>query len=102
MNAYILIETELGQAAIVASKVAQITGVIRADIVTGYFDVIAYVQTEDVDGLSALASEVQVVDGVTRSMVCWRQLCRLSRSPQKRNSITVPSMTRTRWCKRAA
>jgi AsnC-like helix-turn-helix protein len=72
MNAYILIEAELGQSAAIVNEVSQITGVIRADMVTGYFDVIAYVQAEDADELGALVKKIHVTHGVTRGMVCWR------------------------------
>ena len=41
VRAYVLIQTEVGKAATVATKVAEIPGVVRAEDVTGPYDVIA-------------------------------------------------------------
>ena len=49
VQAYILIQTEVGRAAAVASEVAGIDGVTRAEDVTGPYDVIVHVEAADVD-----------------------------------------------------
>ena len=71
VNAYILIQTEVGKAAAVASAVAGITGVIAAEDVTGPYDVIVRAEAQDVDELGKLVvAKVQMVDGITRTLTC--------------------------------
>jgi hypothetical protein len=41
VGAYILISTEVGKASVVADEIAELSGVLQADDVTGPFDVIA-------------------------------------------------------------
>jgi hypothetical protein len=53
-EAYILIQTEVGKAATVASKCARILGVLRADDVTGPDDVIVLTQARTVNELGKL------------------------------------------------
>jgi DNA-binding Lrp family transcriptional regulator len=73
MRAYILIQAEAGRAAAVTGQAAQIPGVIEADTVTGYYDVILTARAATVDELEALAGTVAAVPGVTRRLVCWRE-----------------------------
>jgi DNA-binding Lrp family transcriptional regulator len=69
--AYILIQTEVGKAAQVASEVDGITGVVSAEDVTGPYDVIARAEAETVDELGKMVvSRVQAVDGITRTLTC--------------------------------
>ena len=49
VQAYILIQTEVGRAAAVASEVAGIEGVTRAEDVTGPYDVVVHVEAPDED-----------------------------------------------------
>ncbi|MBI2709035.1 MAG: Lrp/AsnC ligand binding domain-containing protein [Actinobacteria bacterium] len=71
VNAYILIQTEVGKAAAVASEVGQITGVVSADDVTGPYDVIAKAEADTVDELGKMVvSRVQMIDGITRTLTC--------------------------------
>ncbi len=71
VQAYILIQTEVGRAAAVASDVAGLDGVTRAQDVTGPYDVIVQVQADDVEGLGrSVVSEVQKVPGITRTLTC--------------------------------
>ncbi|MBA3523787.1 MAG: Lrp/AsnC ligand binding domain-containing protein [Geodermatophilaceae bacterium] len=71
VNAYILIQTEVGKAAAVASAVAEISGVIAAEDVTGPYDVIVRAEAQDVDELGKLVvAKVQMVDGITRTLTC--------------------------------
>ena len=51
VSAYVLIQTEVGKAAQVASEVASIDGVISAEDVTGPYDVIARAEADTVDEL---------------------------------------------------
>jgi DNA-binding Lrp family transcriptional regulator len=71
VHAYILIQTEVGKAAQVATAIAEITGVIRAEDVTGPYDVIVRAEAESVDDLGRLVvARVQSVDGITRTLTC--------------------------------
>ena len=60
VQAYILIQTEVGRAAAVATAIAAIPGVALAEDVTGPYDCIARVEAETVDELIALAMERRI------------------------------------------
>jgi len=71
VQAYILIQTEVGRAAAVASEVAGIDGVTRAQDVTGPYDVIVCAEAGDVESLGrTVVSAVQKVPGITRTLTC--------------------------------
>ena len=71
VHAYILIQTEVGKAAQVASTISEITGVTRAEDVTGPYDVIVRAEARNVDELGKLVvSKVQNLDGITRTLTC--------------------------------
>jgi DNA-binding Lrp family transcriptional regulator len=71
VQAYILIQTEVGKASTVAEVIAGIEGVIQAEDVTGPYDVIVRAQAETVDDLGRLVvAKVQRVDGITRTLTC--------------------------------
>ena len=71
VQAYILIQTDVGKAAEVASAIAQVKGVTLAEDVTGPYDVIVRAQAETVDELGRLVvARVQSVDGITRTLTC--------------------------------
>ncbi len=71
IEAYVLIQTEIGKAAQVVAEVTEIPGVTRAVIVTGPYDLLAHVAATDVDSLGKLAvSGIQAVSGVVRTVTC--------------------------------
>jgi len=71
VQAYILVQTEVGKAAAVAAEIAGIEGVISAEDVTGPYDVIVRAEAEDVDRLGQLVvARVQGVGGITRTLTC--------------------------------
>jgi DNA-binding Lrp family transcriptional regulator len=71
VQAYILIQTEVGKAADVANEVREIDGVTEADDVTGPYDVIVRAEAKNVDELGKLVvARVQGVDGITRTLTC--------------------------------
>lgn len=71
VNAYILIQTEVGRAARVAEAVGAISGVTDAEGVTGSYDVIARAEADTVDDLGKMVvSRVQMVEGITRTITC--------------------------------
>jgi DNA-binding Lrp family transcriptional regulator len=71
VQAYILIQTEVGKAATVAESIADLPGVIQAEDVTGPYDVIARVESHTVDDLGRLViARIQDVAGITRTLTC--------------------------------
>ena len=71
VQAYILVQTEVGKAADVAKQIAAINGVIQAEDVTGPYDVIVRAEAENVDELGRLvAANIQSVEGITRTLTC--------------------------------
>ncbi|NNG36580.1 Lrp/AsnC ligand binding domain-containing protein [Nakamurella aerolata] len=71
VQSFILIQTEVGQAASVAAAISQIPGVTSAEDVTGPYDVIVRAEAESVDELGQLVvARVQGVEGITRTLTC--------------------------------
>ncbi|HSK25417.1 MAG TPA: Lrp/AsnC ligand binding domain-containing protein [Jiangellales bacterium] len=71
VQAYILIQTEVGKAADVARQIAEIEGVTTAEDVTGPYDVIVRAEARNVDDLGKLVvAKVQGVSGITRTLTC--------------------------------
>jgi DNA-binding Lrp family transcriptional regulator len=71
VQAYILIQTEVGKAAQVAKAVRDIQGVTDAEDVTGPYDVIVRAESKNVDELGKLVvAKIQGVDGITRTLTC--------------------------------
>ena len=71
VNAYILIQTEVGKAAQVAKEVAAIQGVTAAEDVTGPYDVIVRAEAKNMDDLGKLVvAKIQSVEGITRTLTC--------------------------------
>jgi DNA-binding Lrp family transcriptional regulator len=71
VQAYILIQTEVGRARDVAGLIADIAGVVRVDAVTGPYDVVVLTEANTVDELGKLiVSKVQMVPGITRTLTC--------------------------------
>ena len=71
VQAYVLIQTEVGKAALVAEAVREITGVESADDVTGPYDVVVKASSDDVDSLGKLVvAKIQAIEGITRTLTC--------------------------------
>ena len=71
VHAYILVQTEVGQAAAVAKEIGAIPGVVSAEDVTGPYDVIVRAEADGVDNLGRLVvAKVQGVPGITRTLTC--------------------------------
>jgi hypothetical protein len=65
VQAYILIQTEVGKAAQVAKEVGSIPGVTSAEDVTGP------AEARTVDDLGKLVvAKIQAVEGITRTLTC--------------------------------
>ena len=71
VQAYILIQTEVGKAAQVAAAITRIKGVTVAEDVTGPYDVIVRTEARNVDELGKLVvAKIQAVPGITRTLTC--------------------------------
>jgi DNA-binding Lrp family transcriptional regulator len=71
VQAYILVQTEVGKSAAVAGEISGIRGVISAEDVTGPYDVIVRAEADTVDELGQLVvARVQGVLGITRTLTC--------------------------------
>ncbi|MEH3034095.1 MAG: Lrp/AsnC ligand binding domain-containing protein [Aeromicrobium erythreum] len=71
VQAYVLVQTEVGRAADVARAIAAIDGVTLSEDVTGPYDVIVRAEGPSVDQLGTLVvSSIQAVPGITRTLTC--------------------------------
>ena len=69
VQAYILIQTEVGKASDVVSAIRALDGVTAADDVTGPYDVIVKAEAETIDALGKMVvSQIQLVPGITRTV----------------------------------
>jgi DNA-binding Lrp family transcriptional regulator len=71
VHAYVLIQAAVGMAEQVEHEVAKLEGVLAADLVAGPYDLIAKVESEDVNGLGKLiVQDIGAVDGIISSLTC--------------------------------
>lgn len=71
VQAYILIQTEVGKASSVARAVSAIPGVTIAEGVTGPYDVIMRAESSSMEDFGrVILSKVQAVPGITRTLTC--------------------------------
>jgi DNA-binding Lrp family transcriptional regulator len=71
VQAYILIQTEVGKASSVAKAVSAIAGVTIAEGVTGPYDVIMRAESASMEDLGrTVLAKVQKVPGITRTLTC--------------------------------
>ena len=71
VQAYILVQTNVGKAAEVAHAIGDIQGVTLAEDVTGPYDVIVRAEAKTVDELGKLVvARIQAVEGITRTLTC--------------------------------
>jgi DNA-binding Lrp family transcriptional regulator len=71
VQAYILIQTEVGKAHDVAAAMGKIPGIARVDAVTGPYDVVVLAAAHTIDELNGIiVSKVQYVPGIMRTLTC--------------------------------
>ncbi len=75
MRAYVLIESAVGRASDIAKGVKKVklkeAKVVSVEAVTGPFDVIALLESDDLDKLGrAITDAIQQVSGVQRTTTC--------------------------------
>jgi DNA-binding Lrp family transcriptional regulator len=71
VEAYMLIQTEVGRAEVVAKQVATLPGVLSSEYVTGPYDVVVRVGSTSEDDLAAtIVPSIQQITGITRTLTC--------------------------------
>jgi DNA-binding Lrp family transcriptional regulator len=71
MEAFILLQVQVGTDAKVARLVADLPGVVSVDIVTGPHDVVVRAEADGIDELGKrVLRPIQEIDGVTRTLTC--------------------------------
>jgi DNA-binding Lrp family transcriptional regulator len=71
VQAYILIQSEIGSSEKVVLATRAVTGVLEAFEVTGPYDVIVRCEAESVDMLGKfIVGAIQQVPGITRTLTC--------------------------------
>ncbi|MEY3736909.1 MAG: hypothetical protein RLZZ251_625 [Actinomycetota bacterium] len=71
IQAYILIQTEVGKAGSVCKAVNSLAGVTIAEVVTGPYDVIMRAEAASMEDLGrTILSKVQAIGGITRTLTC--------------------------------
>ncbi|MGW6379089.1 Lrp/AsnC ligand binding domain-containing protein [Rhodococcus sp. NPDC055112] len=70
MQAFVLIQTEVGKALLVAEVIRQLPGVLNAEDVLGPYDVVVRVEAADTTELPGVVQRIQRVPGITRTLTC--------------------------------
>ena len=71
VQAYILVQTEVGKSNEVAKAINASDGVMNAEHVTGPYDVIVRAEAKSIDELAKVVlTNVQTVKGITRTLTC--------------------------------
>ncbi len=73
IRAYLLIEAQAGKGSTIVKTLRALKETIQADRVTGPYDVIAVLESDDLDKLGDLVRDkVHRIEGVNRTMSCLR------------------------------
>jgi DNA-binding Lrp family transcriptional regulator len=71
VEAFMLIQTEVGRAEVVAKQLAALPGVLSSEYVTGPYDVVVRVGADNLTELQTnIVPTVQQVTGITRTLTC--------------------------------
>jgi len=71
VEAFMLIQTEVGRAEVVAKQLATIPGVLTAEYVTGPYDVIVRIGADTIERMQTdVVPGVQQISGITRTLTC--------------------------------
>lgn len=71
MEAFILLQVQVGTDAQVARLVADLPGVVAVDVVTGPHDVVVRAEADSIDELGKrVLRPIQEIEGVTRTLTC--------------------------------
>jgi DNA-binding Lrp family transcriptional regulator len=70
-SAYVLINTAIGKTGEVTKEISKIKGVIKAQSITGQYDIIAIIEADNMNELGKIvANEIQNVSGVIGTITC--------------------------------
>ena len=70
-KAYVLIESAVGKTRDIVNTLAKVDGITLVDMVTGPYDIIAVVESDDLNTVGELiTSKVHVVGGIVRTVTC--------------------------------
>jgi DNA-binding Lrp family transcriptional regulator len=71
VEAFMLIQTDVGRAEVVAKQLAELAGVLSAEYVTGPYDVVVRIGADTMSDLQdTVVPSVQQVTGITRTLTC--------------------------------
>jgi Lrp/AsnC ligand binding domain len=71
VEAFMLIQTEVGRAEVIAKQLASLPGVLSSEYVTGPYDVVVRIGADSHGDLeSNVVPSVQQVSGITRTLTC--------------------------------
>jgi DNA-binding Lrp family transcriptional regulator len=71
VEAFMLIQTEVGRAEVIAKQLAALPGVLSSEYVTGPYDVVVRIGAESLRELeSDVVPSIQQVTGITRTLTC--------------------------------
>jgi DNA-binding Lrp family transcriptional regulator len=71
VEAFMLIQTEVGRAEVIAKQLASLPGVLSSEYVTGPYDVVVRIGADSLGDLeSNVVPSVQQVSGITRTLTC--------------------------------
>lgn len=71
VQAYILVQTEVGEAADVTRRIAAVPGVSVAEDVTGPYDIIVRAEAASMDDFGRIVLHaIQGIPGITRTLTC--------------------------------
>jgi DNA-binding Lrp family transcriptional regulator len=71
VQAYVLIQAEVGKSSDVANAIRDVAGVVRVDAVTGPYEVVVLAEAPDMDDLARMVvGRIQLVPGITRTVTC--------------------------------
>jgi len=68
IGAYVLIKIAPGKSRVITEKIARVEGVKTVHPVTGMFDIIAFVETPDINSLTDIVrTNIQTIEGILRT-----------------------------------
>ncbi|WP_415974447.1 Lrp/AsnC ligand binding domain-containing protein [Rhodococcus sp. 077-4] len=70
VQAFVLVQTEVGRARAVAQQIEAVDGVVSAEAVVGPYDVIARADGASDSEVTEIVSRIQKVDAITRTLTC--------------------------------
>jgi len=67
INAYLLVQTKMGEAWKIVETITKLGGVKMAHAVTGLYDIVVYAELKDHEELKNLIMGIQEIEGVERT-----------------------------------